>query len=105
MGRTNAGSMLDEADRKDLENVRLRLRVLSGMHKLDAIENADDLSERDAGEAEGKSVAYGKAADHIAALLDGEYGQESVTELVADLPEEWSMNLLRYAAYSERTDD
>ncbi|EMA48712.1 hypothetical protein C448_02538 [Halococcus morrhuae DSM 1307] len=97
--------MLDETDRKDLENVRLRLRVLSGMHKLDAIENGDGMAEHDAGDAEGKSVAYGKAADHIAALLDGDYGQESVTELVDDLPEEWSMNLLRYAAYSERTDD
>jgi hypothetical protein len=97
--------MLDETDREDLENVRLRLRVLSGMHKLDAIENADDLSEHDAGDAEGKSVAYGKAADHIAALLDDDYAQESVTDLIADLPEEWSMNLLRYAAYSERTDD
>jgi hypothetical protein len=97
--------MLDEADRKDLENVRLRLRVLSGMHKLDAIENADELSKRDGGEAEGKSVAYGKAADHIAAVLDDEYTPESATDLIADLPEEWSMNLLRYAAYSERTDD
>lgn len=97
--------MLDETDREDLENVRLRLRVLSGMHKLDAIENADDLSEREAGTAEGKSVAYGKAADHVAALLDDDYTQESATDLIADLPEEWSMNLLRYAAYSERTDD
>ena len=97
--------MLDETERKNLENVRLRLRVLSGMHKLDAIENGEELSEHEAGEAEGKSVAYGKAADHIAALLDGDYGQESVTELVDDLPEDWSMNLLRYAAYSERTDD
>ena len=97
--------MIDEADRTDLENIRLRLRVLSGMHKLDAIENADEFSEREAGEAEGKSVAYGKAADHVAAVLDGEYEQTGVNELIADLPEEWSLNLLRYAAYSDRTDD
>jgi hypothetical protein len=97
--------MLDETDREDLENVRLRLRVLSGMHKLDAIENADDLSERETGDAEGKSVAYGKAADHVAAMLDDDYARESATDLIADLPEEWSMNLLRYAAHSERTDD
>lgn len=97
--------MLDEADRTDLENVRLRLRVLSGMHKLDAIEHADDLTDREAAEREGKSVAYGKAADHIAAVLDDDYEQRGVNDLVAELPADWSLNLLRYAAYSERTDD
>ncbi len=97
--------MLDEADRTDLENIRLRLRVLSGMHKLDAIENEGEWSEREAGEAEGKSVAYGKAADHIAAVLDDDYKQTGVNELIAELPEEWSLNLLRYAAYSDRTDN
>ncbi|EMA49201.1 MULTISPECIES: hypothetical protein [Halococcus] len=97
--------MLDEADREDLENIRLRLRVLSGMHKLDAIENQDELTDREAGEAEGKSVAYGKAADHVAAILDDEYESTGVNELVAELPEEWSLNLLRYAAYSDRSDE
>jgi hypothetical protein len=97
--------MLDEADHEELENIRLRLRVLSGRHKLDAIENEGELTEREAGEAEGKSVAYGKAADHVAAVLDDDYEQTSVNELIADLPEEWSMNLLRYAAYSDRTDE
>ncbi|EMA44056.1 hypothetical protein [Halococcus saccharolyticus] len=97
--------MLDEADREDLENIRLRLRVLSGMHKLDAIENQEDWTDREAGEAEGKSVAYGKAADHVAAVLDEEYEQTGVNELVAELPEEWSLNLLRYAAYSDRSDE
>lgn len=97
--------MLDEADREDLENIRLRLRVLSGMHKLDAIENQDELTDRETGEAEGKSVAYGKAADHVAAVLDDEYESTGVNELVAELPEEWSLNLLRYAAYSDRTDE
>lgn len=97
--------MLDEADREDMENVRLRLRVLSGMHKLDAIENREGWTDRETGEAEGKSVAYGKAADHIAAILDEDYEQRSINELVADLPEEWSLNLLRYAAHSDRTDE
>lgn len=97
--------MLDEADREDLENIRLRLRILSGMHKLDAIENEGELTEREAGEAEGKSVGYGKAADHVAAVLDDDYDQTSVNELIAELPEEWSLNLLRYAAYSDRTDE
>jgi|AntDeeMinimDraft_5_1070356.scaffolds.fasta_scaffold21321_2 hypothetical protein len=97
--------MLDEADREDLENIRLRLRVLSGMHKLDAIENQDELTDRETGEAEGKSVAYGKAADHVAAVLDEEYEQTGVNELVAELPEEWSLNLLRYAAYTDRSDE
>ena len=97
--------MLDETDREDLENVRLRLRVRSGMCKLDAIENQDELTEREIGEAEGKSVAYGKAADHVAAVLDEEYESAGVNELVAELPEEWSLNLLRYAAYSDRTDE
>jgi hypothetical protein len=97
--------MLDKADREDLENIRLRLRVLSGVQKLDAIENQDELTDRETGEAEGKSVAYGKAADHVAAVLDEEYEQTGVNELVAELPEEWSLNLLRYAAYSDRTDD
>ena len=98
-------STLDEAERTDLENVRLRLRVLSGMHKLDAIEHEDEFSDREAGELEGKSVAYGKAADHIAAVLDDEYEQTGVNELVSDLPEDWSLNLLRYAAHSERSDE
>jgi len=97
--------MLDEADREDLENIRLRLRVLSGMHKLDAIEKQDELTDRETGEAEGKSVAYGKAADHVAAVLDEEYEQTGVNELVAELPEEWSLNLLRYAAYTDRSDE
>jgi len=97
--------MLDEADREDLENIGLRLRVLSGMHKLDAIENQDELTDRETGEAEGKSVAYGKAADHVAAVLDEEYEQTGVNELVAELPEEWSLNLLRYAAYTDRSDE
>ncbi|PSP73768.1 hypothetical protein [Halococcus agarilyticus] len=97
--------MLDEADREDLENIRLRLRVLSGVQKLDAIENQDELTDRETGEAEGKSVAYGKAADHVAAVLDEEYEQTGVNELVAELPEEWSLNLLRYAAYSDRADE
>lgn len=96
--------MLDEADRKDLENIRLRLRVLSGMHKLEAIENQGEWDARELGEAEGKSVAYGKAADHVAAVLDDDYQQTGVNELIAELPEEWSLNLLRYAAYSDRTD-
>lgn len=97
--------MLDEADHTDLENVRLRLRMLSGMCKLDAIEHEDEFSDREAGELEGKSVAYGKAADHIAAVLDGEYEEAGVNELVSDLPEDWSLNLLRYAAHSERSDE
>ena len=97
--------MLDKADREDLENIRLRLRVLSGVQKLDAIENQDKLTDRETGEAEGKSVAYGKAADHVAAVLDEEYEQAGVNELVAELPEEWSLNLLRYAAYSDRADE
>jgi len=97
--------MLDKADREDLENIRLRLRVLSGVQKLDAIENQDELTDRETGEAEGKSVAYGKAADHVAAVLDEEYEQAGVNELVAELPEEWSLNLLRYAAYSDRADE
>ena len=97
--------MLDEADREDLENIRLRLRVLSGMHKLDAIENQEDWTDEEASEAEGKSVAYGKAADHVAAVLDDEYEPTGVNELVAELPEEWSLNLLRYAAYSDRSDE
>ncbi|PSQ64644.1 MAG: hypothetical protein BRD24_09960 [Halobacteriales archaeon SW_9_67_24] len=97
--------MLDKADREDLENIRLRLRVLSGVQKLDAIENQDELTDRETGEAEGKSVAYGKAADHVAAVLDEEYEQTGVNELVAELPEEWSLNLLRYAAYSDRADE
>ena len=97
--------MLDEADREDLENIRLRLRVLSGVQKLDAIENQDELTDRETGEAEGKSVAYGRAADHVAAVLDEEYEQTGVNELVAELPEEWSLNLLRYAAYSDRADE
>ena len=97
--------MLDEADREDLENIRLRLRVLSGVQKLDAIENQDELTDRETGEAEGKRVAYGKAADHVAAVLDEEYEQTGVNELVAELPEEWSLNLLRYAAYSDRADE
>ena len=97
--------MLDEADREDLENIRLRLRVLSGVQKLDAIENQNELTDRETGEAEGKSVAYGKAADHVAAVLDEEYEQSGVNELVAELPEEWSLNLLRYAAYSDRADE
>jgi hypothetical protein len=97
--------MLDKADREDLENIRLRLRVLSGVQKLDAIENQDELTDRETGEAEGKSVAYGKAADHVAAVLDEEYEQTGVNELVAELPEEWSLNLLRYAAYSDRSDE
>ena len=97
--------MLDKADREDLENIRLRLRVLSGVQKLDAIENQDELTDRETGEAEGKSVAYGKAADHVAAVLDEEYEQTGVNELVAEPPEEWSLNLLRYAAYSDRADE
>ena len=97
--------MLDEADREELENIRLRLRILSGMHKLESIENEEEWGEREAGEAEGKSVAYGKAADHIAAVLDDDYEQTGVNELITDLPEEWSLNLLRYAAYSDRTDE
>ena len=97
--------MLDKADREDLENIRLRLRVLSGVQKLDAIENQDELTDRETGEAEGKSVAYGRAADHVAAVLDEEYEQTGVNELVAELPEEWSLNLLRYAAYSDRADE
>ena len=97
--------MLDETDREDLENVRLRLRVRSGVQKLHAIENQDELTDRETGEAEGKSVAYGKAADHVAAVLDEEYEQTGVNELVAELPEEWSLNLLRYAAYSDRADE
>jgi hypothetical protein len=97
--------MLDEADREELENIRLRLRVLSGMHKLDAIEHEGEWSGREAGESEGKSVAYGKAADHVAAVLDDDYDQTGVNELIADLPEEWSLNLLRYAAYSDRTEE
>ncbi|HET7324199.1 MAG TPA: hypothetical protein VFJ06_07700 [Halococcus sp.] len=105
MGRTRAGRMLDEADREDLENIRLRLRVLSGMHKLESIENTDEWSDRETGEAEGKSVAYGKAADHVAAVLDDDYHQTGINELIAELPEDWSLNLLRYAAYSDRTDD
>jgi hypothetical protein len=97
--------MLDKADREDLENIRLRLRVLSGVQKLDAIENQDELTDRETGEAEGKSVAYGKAADHVAAVLDEEYEQTGVNELISELPEEWSLNLLRYAAYSDRADE
>ena len=97
--------MLDEAERKDLENVRLRLRVLSGMCKLEAIENQGEWDDHELGEAEGKSVAYGKAADHVAAVLDDDYQQTGVNELIAELPEEWSLNLLRYAAYSDRTED
>ena len=97
--------MLDETDREDLENIRLRLRVHSGMCKLDAIEKQEELTEREIGEAEGKSVAYGKAADHVAAVLDEEYESTGVNELVAELPEEWSLNLLRYAAYSDRSDE
>lgn len=97
--------MLDEADRKELENIRLRLRVLSGMHKLEAIENQSEWTERESGEAEGQSIAYGKAADYVAAVLDDDYQQTGVNELIAELPEEWSLNLLRYAAYSDRTDD
>lgn len=97
--------MLDEADRENLENIRLRLRVLSGMCKLDAIENQEEWTDQEASEAEGKSVAYGKAADHVAAVLDDEYESTGVNELISELPEEWSLNLLRYAAYSDRSDE
>jgi hypothetical protein len=101
-GTTNRGAMLDEADRRDLENLRLRLRVLSGRHKLAAIENAEAWEDARVTEAEGKSVAYGTAADHVAVLLDGEYERRGVDELIAELPEQWNLNLLRYAAHTER---
>jgi hypothetical protein len=92
---------LSDADRKDLENLRLRLRTMSGIEKLEAIEN-DEWGEEETAEALGKSVAYGTAADHVAAMLDGDYERMSAQETLEDLPQQWTLNLLRYAAYTER---
>lgn len=92
---------LSDAKRKDLENLRLQLRLLSGMCKLEAIEH-DEWSEAEEAEALGKSVAYGTAADHVAAILDDEYERMDVHETIEDLPTQWTLNLLRYAAYSDR---
>ncbi|PSP73033.1 hypothetical protein BRC86_10685 [Halobacteriales archaeon QS_3_64_16] len=95
---------LSEAEREDLENLRLRLRTMSGIEKLEAIEN-DEWDDTEEAEALGKSVAYGTAADQVAAILDGGYERMSVQETIEELPQEWTLNLLRYAAYSEREDD
>ncbi|MFC6731662.1 MULTISPECIES: hypothetical protein [unclassified Haladaptatus] len=97
--------MQDSSDRKSLENLRLRLRILSGAHKLEAIEYEDEWSAEQKGESLGKSVAYGKAADFVAEILSGDYESQDVNDLITDLPEEWSLNLLRYAAYSERGEE
>ena len=95
---------LSDAERKDLENLRLRLRTMSGIEKLEAIEN-DEWDEAETTEAIGKSVAYGTAADHLAAVLEGSYERMDVHETIEDLPQQWTLNLLRYAAYSERGED
>ncbi|WP_336360830.1 hypothetical protein [Haladaptatus sp. ZSTT2] len=97
--------MQDSSDRKALENLRLRLRILSGAHKLETIEHADEWTPEEEGEALGKSIAYGKAADFVAEILSGDYESQDVTALIEDLPEEWSLNLLRYAAYSEHGEE
>jgi hypothetical protein len=94
---------LPDDERKDLQNLRLRLRTMSGIEKLDAIEN-DDWDDERIAEALGKSVAYGTAADHVAAILDGDYEQMDVHRTIEDLPQQWTLNLLRYAAYSDRAE-
>ena len=93
-----------DAEHKDLQNLRLRLRTMSGIEKLEAIEN-DEWDEAEKAEALGKSVAYGTAADHVAAVLEGGYEHMSVQETIEDLPQQWTLNLLRYAAYTERDEN